>query len=73
MRQFTNNQRVIVDQPECLDELRGRTGTVVRLRRCDGAAWVDMDDDIPDGARSFPHDDDRRNHVLLYPQECMPT
>lgn len=52
--------------------LRGKIGTVVRLRMCDDGAWINMDQDIPDELRSFPADDASRrgNHVLLYPDEC---
>jgi len=53
-------------------ELAGTTGTVVRLRIRDDAAWVRMDCELPDSLRSFPADDERGrgNHILLWPQEC---
>ncbi len=73
MKQFNDRQRIMVVRPEILTQLRNKTGTVVRLRRCDGAAWVDMEEDLPDGLRVFPCNDDRRNHVLLYPHECIPA
>jgi len=52
--------------------LAGKTGTVVRLRRADEAAWVRMDCDLPSALRSFPADDEngRGNHIILWPQEC---
>ncbi|MGD8914601.1 MAG: hypothetical protein PVJ68_17985 [Candidatus Thiodiazotropha sp.] len=71
MQTFQNGQRVIVDQPELSNALRGMTGQVVRLRNCDAGAWVNMDDDIPDTLRIFHAGDPRANHVLLYPQECV--
>jgi hypothetical protein len=53
------------------DWLLGRTGTVVRCRIADSGAWVKMDEPIPEKIAKFPKDDDRRNHVLLYPTECV--
>ncbi|WP_293715796.1 hypothetical protein, partial [Thiolapillus sp.] len=72
MRKFIDRQRVVIVHPERWDGLRGRTGTVLRLCRGDDAAWIEIDDEIPDGVRVFPHDDDRLNHMLFYPQECSP-
>lgn len=75
MKTFKNGQRVILDQPEMHKALRGKIGTVVRLRRCDNGAWVRMDEDVPDELRSFPANDEagRGNHVMLYPEECSPA
>ena len=52
--------------------LAGKTGTVVRLRVADEAAWVRMDCDLPAALRSFPADDEhgRGRHIMLWPQEC---
>jgi hypothetical protein len=68
MKRFKNHQRVRVTD----GELEGRFGTVWRLRHCDDAAWIAMDEDIPDSHRMFPADDDhgRGNHVILYPDQC---
>ena len=54
------------------DALAGKTGTVVRLRRANEAAWVKMDCDLPAALRSFPADDEcgRGNHIILLPQWC---
>ena len=54
------------------ESLAGKTGTVVRLRRADEAAWVRMDCDLPSALRSFQADDEhgRGNHIILWPQEC---
>ena len=72
MRSFEDGQRVILDQPEAHKLLKGKAGRVVRRRRADAAAWVEMDDDIPVQYRHFPAGDRRCNHVMLYPQECRP-
>ena len=53
--------------------LSGRHGQVVRIRRSDDGAFVDIiGDPIPNEARQFPADDEygRGNHVLVYPDEC---
>ncbi len=70
MEIFSNNQRVIVTDSD--NPLIGEAGKVVRLRRSDRAAWVNMDRDVPEGLRSFPSTDPdgRANHVILYPWEC---
>lgn len=70
LTRFRNHQRVRVsrlDHPMC-----GNAGTVVRLRRADDGAWVDMDDALPGDLRSFPAGDEagRQNHTILYPFEC---
>lgn len=68
MRNFLDNQRVSVTDPE--HPMHGMSGTVVRLRRLDVGAWVNMDRDLPIDLRTFGATDPRRNHALLYPQEC---
>lgn len=81
LNRFALHQRVLVvgTTPECTIDrgwdaspLFGRTGTVVRLRHGDDAAWVNMDDDLPSGVAPFPPDDPRGRgrHVMLYPEEC---
>lgn len=70
IRKFNNNQRVRVSEPK--NQLLGKAGTVVRLRRADDGAWVNMDDALPDNLRSFPAGDKagRENHTILFPEEC---
>lgn len=70
MKRFENGQRVIVSNPEhpCF----GKAGSVVRLRRMDESAFVNMDDPLPGDLASFPEGDSRRNHILMYPDECSP-
>ncbi len=52
---------------ECLTQpLVGWTGTIVRPRISDNGAWVRFDKDIPEAIQTF--NDDRRNDVLLYPE-----
>lgn len=68
MDSFQNNQKIIVTDAE--HPCHGKTGTVVRLRRADDAAWVRMDEDLPMDLRSFPADDERRNHIMLWPEDC---
>ena len=68
MKRFENGQRVRVSDPE--HPMVGEVGTVRRLRKIDGGAWVEMDRDLPLDLRTFPADDPRRNHALLYPDEC---
>lgn len=66
MRRFENSQRVKVLE----GLLEGKIGVVVRLRMADNGAWVEMDEDIPESMRSFPANDSRGKHVLLYPEDC---
>jgi hypothetical protein len=70
MKRFRPAQRVVIapDYPDA-----GLTGTVVRLRRADDGAWVNLDTDPPDARRAFPANDSRARHVLLFPDECNPA
>ena len=82
MKRFQLAQKVrVLAEVDCLAPppasnaqrlLAGKTGTVVRLRRADEAAWVKMDCDVPPELREFPADDKcgRANHIILWPQEC---
>ena len=80
MKRFKINQRITIVDPmaECLGRgdgtmLKGRTGIVRRLRRCDDGAWVSIDGDpLPAVLRSFPADDEagRGQHIILFPEEC---
>lgn len=82
MKQFELGQKVrVLAEVDCLapppssreqNLLAGKTGTVVRLRRADEAAWVCMDCDLPATLRSFHAGDEhgRENHLMLWPQEC---
>lgn len=68
LKRFQNNQRVRVIAEHTLF---GKAGTVVRLRRADDQAWVEMDKDLPPALQVFPKDDTRRDkHTLLWPDEC---
>jgi hypothetical protein len=66
VKSFKNKLRVKC----CLAPLEGKTGTVVRMRMADNGAWVSMDEALPASLVSFPADDDRHHHVLLYPEDC---
>jgi hypothetical protein len=60
---FSNNQRVtVIDGDD-----KGKTGVVVRLRRCDNGAWVCLDTEP--AFPNFPADDDRHCDVMLYPEQ----
>lgn len=68
MKKFSNNSLITVvakDHP-CFS----KTGVVRRLRRCDNGAWVEMHENLPEDLCSFPQEDPRRNHILLYPEDC---
>jgi hypothetical protein len=67
MKRFQRAQRIRVVNRE---PLNGKTGVVCRLLMRDDSAWVNMDEAIPEDVASFPEDDQRRNHVLLYPEDC---
>lgn len=69
LRRFTNGQRVVVVNPTNV-VMDNKTGTVVRLRMADNAAWVNMDEELPVALQSFPSGDPRSRHVLLWPDEC---
>jgi len=68
MKRFKLHQRVRVTE----GELVGRFGAVWRCRRADDAAWIAMDEDIPESLRQFPANDahGRGNHVILWPDQC---
>ena len=70
MRRFENDLRVVVTDPKSL--LCGRRGKVVRLRFCDIAGWVQMDEAPPAFLCPFPKDDQygRGKNVLLHPKQC---
>ena len=80
MERFEDHQRVVVVNPDHNRQpLKGRTGTVVRLRIADNMAWVNMDEPLPEEFCSFTENDGygqpeiRRNHILLDPAECEPN
>lgn len=82
MRSFKLGQKVqVLSEADCLAPpppsqaqtlLAGKCGVVVRLRRADEAAWVQMECDLPSELRSFPADDThvRGRHIILWPSEC---
>jgi len=66
---FKKDQGVVVTEPD--HPLRGRTGRVWRLRFCDDGAWVQINGaDIGHALARFPQGDSRRNHVVLFPEQC---
>lgn len=72
MKNFRNGQRVqVVNGP-----LSGMKGTVVRIRKGDNGAWFKCDirpmDSKIAGMFPFPIGDDRSNHTIIYPGECLP-
>lgn len=69
LKKFEDGQRVRVLEDESSNILRGKVGTVVRLRT-NGSAFVNMDEDIPSQLRSFEPPDPRANHVILFADEC---
>lgn len=74
MQKFKNGQRVRINNPLPLNAgMNGWVGTVVRLRRADDAAWVNMTRNLPLSHQSFPEDDDRNRHLMLWPDECKPV
>jgi hypothetical protein len=75
MNSFRNSQRVRIVAQDGLDErtfLIGKVGTVVRCRYGDNGAWIDMDEPLDENLTIFPAGDRRRNHILMYPEECEP-
>ena len=69
MVKFETGKRVIVTDKQ--HPCYGMAGTVYRLlMRMGGEAWIDMDHDIPDEAARFPIEDERRNHVCLFPEQA---
>lgn len=63
---FRNNMRVrVISGP-----LKGKLGDVVRLCMSSYAAWVRMDDDLPEDLKSFDSDDPRARHIRLEPNDC---
>lgn len=72
MKRFSNGQRVVVT--DSAHELHGVSGTVVRLRHADDAAWVQMDAHPLSAKCLFPFGDDegdpRQNNAMLWPNEC---
>jgi hypothetical protein len=72
---FTLGQRVTVHAAASPDGANGNIpggacGTVVRLRRCDDGAWIELDTPAHDDVHPFPADDPRARHVLAYPEDC---
>lgn len=69
MRNFTDKQAVKVTQAE--HPLFEKIGDVRRIRMGDNGAWVRMREPIPDDMTAF--NDDRKNDVVLYPEQCEPA
>lgn len=75
VKSFSDGQRVSVrsvdgeySDPKPIEP---QLGTVVRVRRSDNGAWVRLDKRIAECP--FPADDDRANHVLVFPENCDPV
>lgn len=71
MKSFTVGAKVKVTASD--HPLAEKTGTVRRLRYGDNAAWVNMDDEIPEVIRMFPRNApfNLGNLALLYPGDCV--
>lgn len=67
MRCFQNDQRVFVKHDADGNQIKA-VGTVVRLRRADDGAWINLDQRHP--RCPFPADDPRSNHVIAFPEDC---
>lgn len=70
MRQFTLGQRVHVGRDE-YGNLIDKPGKVVRLRRMDAGAWIQLDE-RDELHCPFPADDDRGRNIVSYPEHCSP-
>lgn len=73
LTKFTLGQAVRVVSPDAENAgLLDRAGRVVRLRRADNAAWVEMDEPIPASVHApfRGETDGRERHVMLWPNEC---
>lgn len=74
LRRFTDGLRVRIVDHDSFAELNGRTGVVVRrLHSTSEAAWIKMDEPLPDNRRSFTADDPRADHTKVYLDECDPV
>jgi hypothetical protein len=71
MKRFALGQRIRVHHTDKAAFLGGAPGTVVRLRRADDGAWIELDERsaVPN-AHPFPQGDARERHVLCYPPGC---
>jgi len=68
MRNFGAAKRIRIIEPE--HGMNGQAGTIYRHRICDNGAWVAMDNEPSEHLCSFPKSDHRRNHIILYPDQC---
>jgi hypothetical protein len=72
MERFTQGQRVKIAHGEYVASMEGWAGSVHRLRIADTGAWVRMDQEVPSEHRKFGGADERKNDLLLFPEECEP-
>jgi hypothetical protein len=74
VERFSNGQRVKITTDALTKgiSMLGKVGTVVRIRMQDNGAWIEMDDPLPEELASFELGDNRRNHIIFYPEECEP-
>ncbi len=64
VRSRLNGEMIAIDVP----------GEVVRLRRLDDGAIVDLDVRLPTaGVHAFPRGDTRECHVIVQPEDCDPV
>lgn len=71
IERFRDGMRIRVVNPDDDHvELKGKTGTVVRLLMRDISAWVTMDEDLPENLRKFGSNDPRSRNVNIWPDEC---
>lgn len=75
MTRFRLGQRVLVHAYDHDDKpiTPPARGQVVRLRRNDEAAWIELDDRRDDISFPFPEGDVRERHVMAFPQVCEPA
>lgn len=75
MKKFKLGQRVLVrsasgnNEPDVTFHTP-EPGRVVRMRRCDDWAWVELDSVSEPSCHPFPSDDPRWRHVLTGPEYC---
>jgi hypothetical protein len=71
IKRFEDGMRVRVNV-DYYDRIVGAVGVVVRLRRADLAAWIELETRQADELHPFPADDalGRATHVLAWPNDC---
>ncbi len=67
MDTFRNCTKIIVTEEG--HAANGMEGTIARKCMADAGAWVNLPG-LPKSLASFPDGDSRRDHILLYPDQC---